>query len=124
MALARAKHFVEPIVGLYHSHVAVIAEVSRQPFADQRATLLNKLAQLGDRLTRQHHRIRQIDDLVLVDIIDRDKVGLYVRVEECLVRASNRLRIEGRIALLHVIEDLRLGHKHQADVAFDRARLP
>ena len=53
-----------------------------------------------------------------------NKIGLNIRIEECLIRAPNGLRIEIRVALLHVIEQLRFGSEDEPDIAFHRMRFP
>src|SRR5579883_2008683 len=85
VALAGAEERVESIVRLHFAGAAMVAEVSRQSFADQCAALLDIGAKFGHGLLLEHYRIRQIDQLVLAYIIERDKIRLDVWVKEGLV---------------------------------------
>src|SRR5664279_5485530 len=122
--LPRAEQLVEAEVRLNSSGMAVVAEVSWQPFADQRPALLHILLQAAGGLAFQHDWIGQIDELVLVDILQRHKVGQNILVEERLIRSFYRLGVVFGAALLHIVEEFRLRDEDQANIALDRMRLP
>ena len=69
VALACPEYLVQAVVGLHGPHVAVVAEVRRQPLTDQRSSLLHIFAQASHRFLLQHHGIGQIDDFVFADIV-------------------------------------------------------
>src|ERR1700752_1635288 len=119
VGFACAEYFIQAVVWLYRAHVTMIAEVGGQPLTDQHAPLLDKAAEPGHGFLLQHDRIGKVDELIFADIVERYEVRLDVRIEKSLVGPTHGLGVEVSVALLHIVEELRLGDKDQSDVAFD-----
>src|ERR1035441_7244989 len=122
--LARAEQRIKPEVRLRGSNVATVAEVSGQALADKGAAVLHVFLQTVRCLLLQHYWIGEIDELVFVDIFERDEVSLDVGIEEGLIRAADGLGVVLRATLLDVVEEFGLGNKKEGDIAFHWTRLP
>src|ERR1035441_8669037 len=122
--LARAEQRIKPEIRLRGSNVATVAEVSGQALADKGAAVLHVFLQTVRGFLLQHYGIGEIDELVFVDVFERDEVSLDVRIEEGLIGAADGLGVILRATLLDVVEEFGLGNKKEGDIAFHWTRLP